>query len=165
MTIIEFLKIVEFYPFIIYYYAFSMILSIVLGRFFLSRMGHPRIWNYFFSLLLYMVSVVGLFSLIVFFYQVFTHALAISVWDILTPFFTMIIAILLIRKRVNIPLVSGFGYSWAFFIVLFVILLLFFLLDYISWMSFSKWPVYLFLLFLVGITMIVQLVVRRWERS
>ncbi len=162
MTITEFLKLVELHPFIIYYYAFSMIMSIVLGRFFLSRMGHPRIWNYFFSLLLYMMSVIGMFSLIVFFYQVYTHALIISLIDILIPFFTMIVAILLIRKRVNIPLVTGFGYSWAFFVVLFAMLLLFFLVNYLGLMSFSQWPIYLFLLFLVGITLVTQLVVHRW---
>lgn len=161
MTIIEFFKLVEHHPFIIYYYAFSMIMSIVLGRFFLSRMGHPRIWNYFFSILLYMMSVAGMFSLIVFFYQIYTDVLDISLMDILTPFLTMILAILLIRKRVNIPLVTGFGYSWVFFVALFFILLLFFIVNLLGWMTFSHWPVYLFLLFLVGITFIAQLVIHR----
>ncbi len=156
MTIIEFLTLVEHHTFLVHYYAFSMLFSILLGRLFLSRMGHPRIWNYFFSLLLYMMSVLGVFSAIMFFYKLVDGLPGLPSYEILVPFFTMVVGILLIQKRVNISLLTGFGHAWAFFVVLFLIILTCILIDNAGWLSFSDWPVYFFLLFLIGVTLIIQ---------
>lgn len=164
MTIIDFLNLVEQHSFIVLYYSFSMLFSVFLGRLFLSRMGHPRIWNYFFSLLLYMMSVLGLFSLIMFFYQWFTGALTMSIWVVLVPFLTMVAGILLIYNRVNISLLTGFGSSQTFFAVLFLIILSSFLIDYGGWVSLSEWPVYLVFLFLIGITLIIQKIMLLWRQ-
>ena len=156
MTINEFLTLIGPHPFILYYYAFSMILSIVMGRYFLSRMGHPRIWNYFFSLLLYVMSVLGMFSLILFAYQWITNSFVIAQVEVLIPFLTMIVALWLIRSRVNVSLLTGFGSYKAFYIVLFSIALCTFLLDETGLLFIFDWPLYLFMLFLVVITLVIQ---------
>lgn len=156
MTVLEFLKLVEKHPFIIVYYAFSMILSILLGRLFLEKLGHPRIWNYFFSLLLYVLCVLGLISLILFFFHFTFHPLKILPFYLLIPFITMIVSLWLIYRRVNMDLLSGFHRFWIFLFVLLWVLIACVLIDYTGWIKISNWPVYLFLLFLVFITVVIQ---------
>lgn len=157
---IEFLRIVEQNPFLLYYYAFSLIISILLGRLFLIGMGHQRLWNYFFSILLFLMSVIGMFSLVMMFYQLFTGALTLSLYDIGVPFAAMIISIWLIRKKVSIPMLTGLNHGLAFFGMLFVLILTLFLLDYnMKWMV-SGLPVSLFLLLLIGLTILLQFLVR-----
>lgn len=162
MTVLELLKLVEAHPFILLYYSFSMLLSIVLGRFFLIKLGQPKVWNYFFALLIYVMSVFGIFSVIIFFYQLLTFQLAISLLEILIPFGTMLIAIGLIRRRVDVSLLTGFQNFRVFLITLFLMLLTCFAVDYFGWWKISNWPVYLFLLFLIIVTIIIrQLLFRR----
>lgn len=156
MTVIEFLTLIELHPFILYYYAFSMMLSIILGHFFLSRMGHPGIWNYFFSFLLYMMSVIGMVSVIVFGFQLISGDFTLPWYEVLIPFFTMMMAIIIIRNQVNISLLTGFGHSRAFFGGLFLLLFLLFVAHNLGWWSVLSWPLYLFLLLLVVITLILR---------
>ena len=156
MTVMEFLKLVENHPFILLYYSFSMLLSIVLGRFFLIKLGQPNIWNYFFALLIYVMSVFGIFSVIIFFYQLLTFQMAISLLEILIPFGTMLIAIWIIRRRVDISLLTGFQDFRVFLVALFLMLLTCFAVDFFGWWLISEWPVYLFFLFLIIVTIIIR---------
>lgn len=158
MTVSELLRLVENHPFILLYYAFSMLLSIVLGRFFLIKLGQPKIWNYFFALLIYVMSAFGIFSLIIFCYQLLTFELDISLVEILIPFGTMLVCTWIIRRLVNISLLTGFHDFRVFFVTLFLMLLACFVVDYVGWLLFSKWPVYLFFLFLILMTFLIHLV-------
>lgn len=158
MTVSELLRLVESHPFILQYYAFSMLLSIVLGRFFLIKLGQPKIWNYFFALLIYVMSAFGIYSLIVFCYQLLTFELNISLVEILIPFGTMLVCTWIIRGVVNISLLTGFHDYRVFLATLFLMLLACFVVDYVGWLLFSKWPVYLFFLFLILMTFLIQLV-------
>lgn len=162
MTINEFIALVEQHPFILYYYGFSMILSIVLGRFFLSRMGYVRIWNYFFSFLLYVMTVVGMYSLILFAFRWMTDSFRIDPAEVLIPFLTMLIALFLIRNKVNISLLTGFGNFFSFYIVLFFISLGTFILDYTCLVLFFDWSIFLFLLFFMMMTMGMQRLMYHW---
>ena len=158
MTVSELLRLVESHPFILLYYAFSMLLSILLGRFFLIKLGQPKIWNYFFALLIYVMSAFGIFSLIIFCYQLLTFELDISLVEILIPFGTMLVCTWIIRRLVNISLLTGFRDFRVFFVTLFLMLLACFVVDYVGWLLFSKWPVYLFFLFLILMTFLIHLV-------
>ena len=161
MTVFELLQLVGKHTFFLYYYAFSMLLSILLGQFFLSKTGQQGVWNYFFSLLIYVMGVFGVFSIILFFFQLFTSRLAISLVEILIPFLTMVIGIMIIRRRVNVWLVTGFGSFQVYIFIQFLIVLTCFLLDHYGLVSFSQWPVYLLFLLLVALTIIVQVIVRK----
>ncbi|MBY5959448.1 hypothetical protein KUV50_14955 [Membranicola marinus] len=166
MTLHEFLTLVDHHSFIIFYYGFSMLFSVLLGLLFLHKMGHPKVWNYFFSFLLYMMSVLGMFSLIMAFYQWITSALVTSAVVILIPFVTMVIGLVLIYNRVDITLLTGFGNGRIFFAVLFFILITGFWLDQAGWVSFSTWPVYLVLLFFIGMTLVVRKVsMIQWDKN
>lgn len=158
MTVSELLRLVESHPFILQYYAFSMLLSIVLGRFFLIKLGQPKIWNYFFALLIYVMSAFGIYSLIIFCYQLLTFELNISLVEILIPFGTMLVCTWIIRGVVNISLLTGFHDYRVFLATLFLMLLACFVVDYVGWLLFSKWPVYLFFLFLILMTFLIHLV-------
>lgn len=107
-----------------------------------------------------------MFSLIMAFYQWITSALVTSAVVILIPFVTMVIGLVLIYNRVDITLLTGFGNGRIFFAVLFFILITGFWLDQAGWVSFSTWPVYLVLLFFIGMTLVVRKVsMIQWDKN
>lgn len=161
MTVYELLELVDKNPFLLFYYAFSMLLSVLLGRFFLVKMGHPKVWNYFFALLFYVMSVFGLFSIIVFMYDLLTRHLTLSAFEMLIPLGTLILSILIIYKRVDIVLITGFQNLKVFLSTLFLILLICFAADYFGLIPFSDWPIYLFFLFLIAVVIAIRFLIFR----
>src|SRR5690625_7692192 len=120
MAVIDFLHFVEMNPILLYYYAFSMLLSVSLGSLFLRYLGEQRIWIYFFSVLIYVMSVFGIFSLVVTFYQLRWRDLQMYLIEMLIPFFTMLIAVSVLGRIVNLAMFTGYNLVCVYYLWLFV---------------------------------------------
>jgi|GEM_PF-6487766 len=139
MAVIDFLHFVEMNPILLYYYAFSMLLSVSLGSLFLRYLGEQRIWNYFFSVLIHVMSVFGIFSLVVTFYQLRWRDSQMNLIEMLIPFFTMVIAVPVLGRRVNLAMITGYKNVWVYYIWAFVLIAGLFFFDRLSWIQIAHW--------------------------
>lgn len=140
MAVIDFLRFVEINPVLLYFYAFSMLLSGVLGSLFLRHLGQPGIWNYFFSALVHIVSVFGIFSIVVTVYQLYMQNSLMHPFEMLIPFFTMLIALTVLSKRVDLAVITGYRRIWSYYVRILILIIVMLVLDRLHFPEISRWP-------------------------
>lgn len=164
MPVIDFLRFVEINPILLYYYAFSTLLSVLLGSLFLRYLGQPRIWNYFFSVLVHVLSVFGVFSIVVTLYELYLRESGMNPFEMLIPFFTMLIAVFILSKRVDLAMITGYKRIGSYYIGVFVLISGMFLLDRLQWISIAQWSLSWVLVIVLVLLFLFQRVAR-WMES
>lgn len=163
MKVINLLKIFESNPFLLYYYAFSMLLTVSMGQIFMRFLGMRRLWIYFFAVIVHILSFFGAFSLIMLIYSLLVPGISIHPAEILIPFFTMLLALALLRKKINLASVLGSPSFWQYYLLIVLLMSSLILIDEKTMINIREWSIW-WVLILLMISMISLLSLLKWLR-
>lgn len=164
MTLLELFEMIGNNPAIIIGYflliPFTALLAYILGR----GEGHLSPWKYLYSILVYMVSIPGLFAVILNIYLFLFERRPILETDIysqILPIFSMAGTLMLIKANVDLDKVPGFERLTAFLMIVTIVMGIMWILDKTRIIAFTYIPFYYVILILVGLVAMIRL---GWKR-
>jgi hypothetical protein len=164
MTLQEFFNLLGENPiYVVFFFfiiPFAAFMAGILGR----GEGHLAPWKYLYSVLIYLVSIPGVFAVFLFLYQFFFDRKSIMQADVLMeilPVLSMVITLLIIKGNVNLDYIPGFGKLSGLILMITAVMAVFWILDRTRiWVvSFVRFE-YIILLF-VGLLLIIRF---GWKR-
>ncbi|TVR87257.1 MAG: hypothetical protein EA411_08605 [Saprospirales bacterium] len=132
MTVQEFFELLSHYPAAVLAFFLCIPASTLLANYLSGTRAADSPWKYLYSVLIYLACVPGIFSMTLMAYQFLFETLGVMQLDIILhilPLVSMILTILIIRKKVNLDLIPGFDKITAFLTVIFVVFVLLWVLD------------------------------------
>jgi hypothetical protein len=166
MSLKEFFELIGNHPiYVIGYFLFIPICALIAG-FMGKNEGHLSPWKYFYSTLIYLVAVPGIFAITLNVYKFLFdrgNALDADIYFQILPILSMLITFLIIRKNVSLDLVPGFQNLTGLLVMIFAVFALMWGLDRtrIFMVAFVNIPFYFVLLIFVVLLLIVKL---GWDR-
>jgi len=160
MTLLELFELIGDNPAIILGYfllvPFTALLAYLLGK----DEGHLSPWKYLYSVLVYMVSIPGLFAVILNIYLFLFERRPILETDIysqILPIFSMVGTLLLIKANVDLDKVPGFEKLTAFLMIVSIVMGIMWILDKTRIIAFTYIPFYYVILILLGLVAMIRL--------
>lgn len=146
--------------YVIGFFLFIPISALVAG-FMGKGEGHLSPWKYFYSTLIYLVCVPGIFAITLNIYMFLFDrgkALNADVYFQILPVLSMIITLMIIRKNVSLDLVPGFKNISGLMVMIFAVFALMWGIDKtrIFMVAFVDIPFYALILLFVGLLLIVR---------
>lgn len=111
MTLGELLQYLSAHPLILLMYFTAIPLIALIAGYFDDERGHLAPWNYTYAVLIYAVSVPGIFALTLDLYVFLFEKRSLLQVDVLTqilPVASMILTLLIIRRNVDLDFIPGF---------------------------------------------------------
>ena len=159
MTLQELFELCGNRPWIILAYflfiPFTALLASILGK----NEGHLSPWKYLYSALVYMVSIPGLFAVILNIYLFLFERRPIMETDIysqILPILSMVGTLLLIKANVDLDEVPGFDRLTAFLMIVSIIMVIMWILDKTHLIAFTFIPFYYVLLILLALIIVIR---------
>lgn len=121
--------------------------------------GHLSPWKYFYTLLIYLVCIPGIFAVFLNIYLFLFERRSVFETDVFTqvlPIFSMIGSIVIIRNNVDLGLVPGFGKLSGLFTLISVILIIMFFIDRTHIIAITYIPIGWLLLIFVGLLVVAR---------
>lgn len=121
--------------------------------------GHLSPWKYFYSALVYLVCIPGIFAIFLNIYLFLFERRSIFETDVFTqvlPIFSMIGSIVIIRNNVDLDLVPGFGKLSGLFTLISAILIIMFFIDRTRIIAFTYVPIGYLLLIFAGLLLLAR---------
>ena len=160
MTLGQFIEFLSENPFYIISFFVGIPLTAFIAGLFGKGEGHISPWKYLYSVLIYLVSVPGIFSFTLNVYLFLFERRSVFEADIYTqvlPIFSMIVTLLLIRNNVSLDRIPGFDkLSGLIFMILATIILMWFV-DKTRIYVFSYLKFQNLLLIFVGLLLVFRL--------
>ena len=160
MTLLELFELIGDNPAIILGYflliPFTAFLAYLLGK----DEGHLSPWKYLYSVLVYMVSIPGLFAVILNIYLFLFERRPILESDIysqILPIFSMAGTLMLIKANVDLDKVPGFERLTAFLMIVTIVMGIMWILDKTRIIAFTFIPFYYVILILLGLVAMIRL--------
>ncbi len=166
MTLKEFFELIGDNPTsVLGYFLFIPICALIAGIMGKNE-GHLSPWKYFYSTLIYLVAVPGIFSIALNIYKFLFDrgsALDADIYFQILPIISMVITFLIIRKNVSLELIPGFRNLTGLLVMIFAVFALMWGLDRtrIFMVAFVNIPFYFVLLIFVGLLLFVKF---GWDR-
>ena len=164
MTLQELINTLSANPIYVLFYfliiPFAAFLAGVLGK----EEGHLVPWNYLYSTLIYLVSVPGIFVLMLNIYLFLFEKRSIMETDLLTqvlPIGSMIFTLLLIKRNVDLDLVPGFDKLSGLMVMITAILGVMWIVDRTRLLVFSYIRIEFVLLIFVALLLLIRF---GWKR-
>jgi hypothetical protein len=117
-------------------------------------------WRYFYMLLLYLISIPGIFAFTLLIYSFLFERKSVYDIDLIThvlPIISMILTVWLTRRMVNLDDIPGFGKLRGLFMMIATALILLWVLDKTRIVLFSYLPFIYVLLILIVLLLIFRL--------
>jgi len=160
MTLLELFELLGDNPSIILGYfllvPFTAFLAYLLGK----DEGHMSPWKYLYSVLVYMVSIPGLFAVILNIYLFLFERrpiLETDVYSQILPIFSMVGTLLLIKANVDLDRVPGFDKLTAFLMIVTIIMGIMWILDRTHIIAITFIPFYYVILILLALVAMIRL--------
>lgn len=121
--------------------------------------GHLSPWKYFYTLLIYLVCIPGIFAVFLNIYLFLFERRSVFETDVFTqvlPIFSMIGSIVIIRNNVDLGLVPGFGKLSGLFTLISIILIIMFFIDRTHIIAITYIPIGWLLLIFVGLLIVAR---------
>lgn len=121
--------------------------------------GHLSPWKYFYTLLVYLVCIPGIFAVFLNIYLFLFERRSVMETDVFTqvlPIFSMIGSIAIIRNNVDLDLVPGFGKLSGLFTLISAILIIMFFIDRTHIIAITYIPIGWLLLIFVGLLIVAR---------
>jgi len=160
MTLLELFELFADNPMMILGYflliPFTAFLAYILGR----HEGHLSPWKYLYTVLIYMVSIPGLFAVILNIYLFLFERrpiLETDVYSQILPIFSMVGTLLLIKANVDLEKIPGFEKLTAFLMIVSIVMGIMWILDKTHIIAFTYIPFYYVILILVGLIAMIRI--------
>ncbi|MFT5164900.1 MAG: hypothetical protein ACI8P3_000123 [Saprospiraceae bacterium] len=161
MTLRELFELIGNNPaYVIGFFLFIPICALIAG-FMGKNEGHLSPWKYFYSTLVYMVCIPGIFAITLNIYMFLFDrgkALDTDIYFQILPIISMIITLLIIRNNVNLEKIPGFKNVSGLLVMIFAVFALMWGLDRtrIFVIAFVNIPFYFLGLIFIGLLLIVR---------
>jgi hypothetical protein len=142
-------------------------LMALLALFFSKGQGHQSPWKYLYTVLIYLVSIPGIFAVTLSVYLFLFErrsVMDINIYTQLLPVVSMLATILLIRKQVDLDLVPGFDRLSGLFAILAILMGIMWILDKTHIYAITFMPFYVVVLILVAGFLLLRIGFRRLTR-
>jgi hypothetical protein len=145
-------------------YFVAIPLVAVLAMFFSRGHAHESPWKYLFSVLIYLVSIPGIFAItlsIYFFLFERKPLMEANLYTQVLPVLSMIATIFLIRKQVSLDRVPGFDRLSGLISIIAVLMGVMWIIDKTHIFSITFLPLYVVILLLIGGFFVVRMGLKR----
>lgn len=153
MTLGDLLNWLSGNPAYVAFYFLLLPLTALLLLLFARNEGHMSPWKYFYTGLIYLVSVPGIFAVTLMAYQFLFERKSmeqVRIFTELLPVLSMVLTFWLIRRNVNLDKVPGFGRLSSLITLITLVLVLMWILDKTRIFVFTGIPfLYVFLILAV----------------
>lgn len=160
MTLQEFFNLLSANPTYILAYFLLIPLTAFIGTIIGKGEEDEPIWKYFYSVLIYLVAIPGIFAVTLSAYLFFFERKSVFDTDIFTqilPVLSMIATFLLIKRRVHLERIPGFGKISGLVMMVGVALLAMWFMEKTRIVFFSYLPVQYVLAILVGLLVVFRI--------
>ncbi len=160
MTLEEFFNLLADNPRYIIGYFFLIPITALIGTIIGKGEEGESVWKYFYSILIYLVAVPGIFAITLSIYLFFFERRGIFQTDIYTqilPVLSMIATLLIIRRTVTLETIPGFGKISGLVMMIGVALISMWFLEKTRIYVFSYMPVQYVFLILAGLLIAFRL--------
>ncbi len=157
MTLQECFDLLAANPVIIIFFFCAVPLTAILACELDRGEGHLSPWKYLYSVLVYLVTIPGLFAVVLTLYLIIFEGRSILKIDIYTqilPVVSMIITLWIIRKSVDLEGIPGFDKLSGLMIVILVLMAIFWILDKTRIVAFTHFPFYYIIILFVVLVLI-----------
>lgn len=130
----------SFYPI---FYFLILPFSALLGNFMAKGEGHESPWCFFYTVLIYLSVIPGIFAILLNLYHMMFEKRSIYQMNIMIdilPIVSMIITLILIKRNVPFSAIPGFGKMTGFLSIVACIMVLFFFIEKTNLFIFSALP-------------------------
>ncbi len=164
MTLGEFINFMgenSFYPL---FYFFILPVAALIAAFMAKGEGHLNPWNVFYSVLVYMTVIPGIFAILLNLYHLFFEKRSIYNMNMMIevlPVISMILTLFLIKKNVNYNDIPGFGKLTGLLGTIGGVMLIFFVLDKMRLLVFSYLPIQYLVIALVVMFVAIRFLTKR----
>lgn len=164
MTLGDFFLLVKENPSIVLFYFFSLPLSALLAWIFGRGEGHLSPWNYFYSMLVYLAAIPGIFAITLSVYLFLFERKSIFDTDVymqILPILCMFLTLWLIRKNVSFDDIPGFDRISSLITMIIVIISMMWILEKTHIFVFTYMPFYQFVLIFIAFIIGVRYLLKR----
>lgn len=166
MTLQDLLNLLSNNPFVIIFFFAAVPLTAVLASELDRGDSHLSPWKYLYATLIYLVSIPGLFAIVLNIYLILFEGRSIMRLNIFTqilPIISMVLTLYIIRRSVNLELIPGFDRLGGLLIVIFVLMAIFWILDKTRIVAFTHFPFYYIILLFVALVLVAVYGLKRMK--
>jgi len=160
MTLGEFFNLLSANPSYIVAYFFLIPITALIGTIIGKGEEQETVWKYFYSILIYLVAIPGIFAITLSVYLFFFEKRSVFQTDMYTqilPVLSMIATLLVIKRTVKLDSIPGFGKISGLVMMVAVALITMWFLEKTHILVFSYIPVQYVLLILIGLIVVFRL--------
>ena len=164
MTLQDLFNLLSANPAIIIFFFCAVPLTAILAGELDRGDGHESPWKYLYSVLVYLVSIPGLFAVVLNLYLLIFEGRSIMKIDIYTqilPIISMVLTLWVIRKNVDCDDIPGFDKLSGLMMIILVIMAIFWILDKTRIVAFTHFPFYYIILLFLALVLIAVYGVQR----
>ncbi len=132
MTLQEFFDLLNNNTLVVFTFIICVPLTALLANYLSGKSAASAPWKYLYSGLIYLAAIPGIFVVTLLAYLFLFERVNVMELDIfihILPIFTMIATLMIIRKKVNLDLIPGFGKLSGLLSMILVVLLILWILD------------------------------------
>lgn len=147
----------SFYPI---FYFLILPFSALLGNFMAKGEGHESPWCFFYTVLIYLSVIPGIFAILLNLYHMMFEKRSIYETNIMTdilPIISMFVTLILIKRNVPFSAIPGFGKMTGFLSIIACVMVLFFFIEKTNLFIFSALPFIWIIVILVVIFAAIRL--------
>ena len=164
MTLGEFFEWTGEHPVLLLGFFIAVPLIALLAGMFSKGEGHLSPWKYLYSLLIYLVSIPGIFAVTLSIYLFLFERRSIMDTNLYTqvlPILSMIATILIIKKQVSLDLVPGFDRISGLILIIAALMCLMWIVDKTHIYAITFLPFYVVIFILLAGFFVIRLGLRR----
>ena len=147
-------------PFYPIFYFLILPIAALLGNIMAKGEGHLSPWCIFYSFLIYLSVIPGIFAILLNVYHIFFEKRSIYNMNMMIevlPIASMVLSLFLIKKNVDYKDIPGFGKMTGFLGTIGGLMLVFFVLDKMRLLVFSYLPIHWLIIALVGLFLLIRI--------
>lgn len=167
MTFGDFLNHINTNPYYIVFYFLAIPIAALLINFVSKGEGHESPWCAIYSGLIYMVTIPGIFSILLNVYHMLFEKQSIYDANIISqvlPILSMMLTLFIIKKNAEFSEIPGFGKMTSFLGTVTAVMLILFLLNKTRLIAFTYVKFQYIILMLIGLFIIIRFGTKRLFR-
>ena len=164
MTLQDFFDMVYGNPLLVVWYFTAILFTAFLAGIMARGEGHLSPWRYLYAVLVYLVSIPGIFAVALNVYLFLFERRSIMEMDLIVqvlPIVAMVLILWVIRRNVDLDHVPGFDRLSGLISIIFAALAILWIIDRTHLMVFTSVRIQYVLLFLVGLILLIRF---GWKR-
>ena len=157
MTLQECFNLLSENPMIIIFFFCAVPLTAILACELDRGDGHLSPWKYLYAILIYLVTIPGLFAVLLNVYLIIFEGRSIMKIDIYTqilPIISMLLTLWVIRKNVDLEVIPGFDKLSGLLLIVLVLMAIFWILDKTRIVAFTHFPFYYIILLFLALVLL-----------